>query len=188
MNTLVLFDFDGTLYKKDSLLEFTKFSKGKIRFYVGLLMISPYLISMKLGVISNEKAKEKFIRYFFKGQNYDEFKSVSNHFSLHKIKTHLNQKLYKEFIHHIESKHTVYIVTASFSEWIEPWSSQFKVKVIGTKPEVVDNKITGNFSSKNCYGQEKVNRIKETLNIDSFDRIQVYGEGKGDVEMINLSK
>jgi hypothetical protein len=32
MRTLALFDFDGTLYKKDSLIEFTRFAKGMCRF------------------------------------------------------------------------------------------------------------------------------------------------------------
>lgn len=58
LKTLVLFDFDGTLYKKDSLLEFTKYYKGNSVFYIGILILSPFLIAMKLGILSNEKAKK----------------------------------------------------------------------------------------------------------------------------------
>lgn len=36
MKTIVAFDFDGTLTKKDTFLEFIKFSKGRIIFYINL--------------------------------------------------------------------------------------------------------------------------------------------------------
>ncbi len=188
MNTLALFDFDGTLYKRDSLFEFTKFSKGKTYFYIGLLAITPYLILMKLGAISNEKAKKKYISYFFKNVEYDKFKNTCLEFSLKKINENLDQNIYSAFKNHIKSNHTVYIVTASLPEWIEPWSSQFKVPVIGTQIEVKNNRITGNFNSKNCYGIEKVNRINIALDTAKFDTIVVYGSGKGDKEMLKLIK
>jgi phosphatidylglycerophosphatase C len=188
MKTLALFDFDGTLYKKDSLLEFTKFSKGKLNFYIGLFMISQYLIGFKWGIISNEKAKQKFIKHFFKNTNYNDFTRKCNDFALQKINTHLNEKIYEQFINHLKLNHTVYIVTASIPEWIEPWSKQFSVPVIGTQIEIENNKITGGFVSKNCYGIEKVNRINSVLNLNEFESIIVYGAGKGDVEMLKLAK
>lgn len=188
MNTLALFDFDGTLYKKDSLLEFTKFSVGKRRFYTGLLLIAHSLIFMKLGLISNEKAKKKYITHFFKNVDYGKFKIICHEFSLKKIDQNVDQKIYAAFTNHIKSNHTVYIVTASLPEWIEPWSHQFGVSVIGTEIEVENNQITGDFCSKNCYGMEKVNRINTTLDTTKFDTIHVYGSGKGDKEMLTLNK
>ena len=38
----------------------------------------------------------------------------------------------------------------------------------------------------NCYGIEKVNRIKEEYDLDEFKNIYVYGNSKGDREMLNL--
>ena len=42
------FDFDGTLTKKDTLIEFIKFSMGKTRFLMGFLLSIPILVLMKL--------------------------------------------------------------------------------------------------------------------------------------------
>lgn len=188
MKTIAFFDFDGTLYKKDSLLEFTKFSHGNISFYKGLFWLSPYLIGLKLRLYSNEKAKIKFIRHFFKDYKYDDFNALCRNFSLTKIEQNLDTETYARFLKHLENNHLVYIVTASIPEWIEPWSNQFGVSVIGTKIEVQNNLLTGNFSTKNCFGIKKVNRIKEIINLDEFDEIHVYGNGKGDLEMLALSK
>lgn len=186
MKTIAFFDFDGTLYKKDSLLEFAKFSKGKIGFYFGILKIAPYLIAMKLNLISNEKAKQKFISYFYKDTDYDTFKEKASIFAVTKIDIDINSKIYSKFKYHLKNNHDIFIVTASLPEWISPWSTQFNVAVIGTKLEVVDNKITGNFKSKNCFGQEKVIRIKQNVNLQEYNNIFVYGNGKGDYEMLKL--
>lgn len=188
MKTLALFDFDGTLYKKDSLLEFTKFAKRNFAFYKGIFLLSPYLVGYKLGFLNNEKVKIKFITYFFKDLEIEKFKSLGIAFSLQKIQQDVNTNTFNIFKNHIESNHQVLIVTASFPEWIEPWSNQYKVKVIGTKAEVINNKITGKFSSKNCFGEEKVNRIKELINLNEYDQIFVYGSGKGDEQMLTLAR
>lgn len=188
MKTIAFFDFDGTLYKKDSLLEFTKFSRGNLSFYIGLFLLSPYLITLKLRLYSNEKAKNKFIHHFFKDYKYDDFNTLCRNFALAKIEQDLDLETYSKFLNHLENNHLVYIVTASIPEWIEPWSNQFGVLVIGTKIEIKNNLLTGNFSTKNCFGIEKVNRIKEIVNLDEFDEIHVYGNGKGDLEMLALSK
>ena len=188
MKTIAFFDFDGTLYKKDSLLEFTKFSKGNISFYMGLITLSPYLIALKMGLYSNEKAKIKFIRHFFKDYKYEDFYTLCCTFSLTKIEQNLAKEIYAKFLNHLEENHLVYIVTASIPEWVEPWSNQFGVSVIGTKIEIKDNLVTGNFLTRNCFGIEKTNRIKEIINLDEFDDIHVYGNGKGDLEMLALSK
>lgn len=186
--TVALFDFDGTLYKKDSLIEITKFSKGKIKFYIGIIALLPYLIGLKLKIIPNEKAKQKFIGYFFKNMELDKFNSICSEFAMQKIEPDLDTKIFAKFENHINSNHLVYIVTASIPEWIEPWSNRFGVTVIGTKIEVLNNRLTGRFSSKNCFGIEKANRIKELINLHEFDAIYVYGSGKGDLEMLKLSK
>ncbi|WP_428231685.1 HAD family hydrolase [Flavobacterium sp.] len=188
MKTIAFFDFDGTLYKKDSLLEFTKFSKGNIALYLGLVLLSPYLIALKLGLYSNEKAKTKFISHFFKGYKYVDFNILCHNFSLKKIEQNLAKDIYAKFLSHIKNNDMVYIVTASIPEWIQPWSHQFGVTVIGTKIEIKNNLLTGNFSTRNCFGPEKTNRIKEIINLDEFDKIYVYGSGKGDLEMLALSK
>ena len=45
---IAFFDFDGTITKKDSFLEFLKYSKGKIEFIKVLIILSPLIISFFL--------------------------------------------------------------------------------------------------------------------------------------------
>ena len=48
MKTLALFDFDGTLYSKDSLIEFTKLAKGSVKFYQGILLLNKKIIILNI--------------------------------------------------------------------------------------------------------------------------------------------
>ena len=70
---IAFFDFDGTITKKDTLLEFIKFTKGSFGFYLGFLLNLPYLFAYKLKIISNQSAKEKVLRFFFHGIAIEEF-------------------------------------------------------------------------------------------------------------------
>ena len=186
MSTLALFDFDKTLYSKDSLIEFTKFCKGRKCFYLGMIHLLPGLLAMKARLISNEKMKEKFIKYFFQNLKYTDFEKNGREFAS-EIDKHLDKKFSRLFQSHLASEHTVTIVTASCSGWIKPWADQYNILVLATEIKVVENKIAG-FSTPNCNGKEKVARIKSAFNLDDFDRILVYGNGRGDKEMLKLRK
>lgn len=188
MKTLVLVDFDKTLYKKDSLIEFTRFYKGPFRLIIGFIALLPLFIKWKLRKISNETAKQKFITYFFKNEHYNLFLEKGKQFSNENIPRNLNKNIWEKIQKLQEQNADIYIVTASFREWIYSWTEENNLKLITTKLEIVDNKITGNFKSKNCYGIEKVNRIKEKINLEGYDKIVVFGSGKGDYEMLQLSK
>jgi HAD superfamily phosphoserine phosphatase-like hydrolase len=188
MKTLVLVDFDKTLYKKDSLIEFTKFYKGNLSLYLGIIVLLPSLLKWKIGKISNETAKQKFISYFFKKEHYNLFIEKGKQFSCGNIPKNINQAVWKKIKKHQENNDEIYIVTASFREWIIDWIEENNLHLIATKLEVIDNKITGNFTTKNCYGIEKVNRIKEKINLENYNNIIVFGNGVGDYEMLQLRK
>jgi phosphoserine phosphatase len=75
----------------------------------------------------------------------------------------ISTKIFDAFLKHLESGDDVYIVSASASQWIAPWSEQYKAGVIGHAIANGNSKLTGMLDFKNCYGIEKVNRIKEIL-------------------------
>lgn len=65
--TIAVFDFDGTITKKDTLLEFIKFNKGKWYFFFGFILFSPMLLAMKLKIYPNWKVKQHLFSFFYKG-------------------------------------------------------------------------------------------------------------------------
>ena len=61
---LVLFDFDGTITRDDSLLEFIAYVVGFKKFFRGIFWLSPVLIGYKLKICSNNYARRRLMTYF----------------------------------------------------------------------------------------------------------------------------
>lgn len=185
--TLVLFDFDGTLTSKDSFICFLLYSEGILRFCLGMACVLPSLILYFLKVITNETAKQEVFRWFYRGRNYDEFKKKSDEFSLKKIPEILRESEEKKLMRHIKEEHEIVLVSASLEDYLSQWCESKGIGCIGTRTEVVDGRLTGKFLTKNCYGLEKVKRIKEKYNLEEYSFIYAYGDSRGDQEMLNLA-
>ena len=181
MKKIYAFDFDGTLTTKDTLLEFIRFAKGTLAFGLGFLRYTHLLVLMKLGVYPNWKAKQKVFAHFFKGMSIDDFDALCQEFA--DSSKHLLRPKGIEAINKAQSEGSeVLIVSASIDNWVQPFFAN--VKVLGTQIEVVDGKLTGRFLTKNCYGQEKVNRIL-TLHPNRQDyHLTAYGDSRGDKDLL----
>jgi HAD superfamily hydrolase (TIGR01490 family) len=184
---LALFDFDGTITRKDSFIHFIIFALGVRRFITGLLVLSPFLIAYKLKVISNSKAKEIVFGFFFRGWNADRFKEIAYNYSRDKLPLIVRKTAMKRIKWHKQEGHKVVIVSASIDDFLKNWCDMNELDLIATKIEVKDGKLTGKFLSKNCYGQEKVSRLKDQFNLTEFEYIYAYGDSRGDREMFALA-
>lgn len=184
---IAAFDFDGTITTKDTLFDFIIFYVGKLRFAFGLLVLSPVLILYKIGFIKNSKAKEIMFSYFFKGKSIKDFDRICRLYA-ERINDILNDTIVNEIEAHKQSGHTVVIVSASISNWIKPWAYMSGIsKVMGTEIEIKDDIITGRFSSPNCYGQEKVNRLINVYPNRQEYILYAYGDSRGDKELLELA-
>lgn len=184
---LALFDFDGTVTANDSLLKFIRFVVGDVKFMTGFFMLSPILVLYKMGVIPNYKAKQKLLAWFFKGYTKEEFKKIANEYSLNHIEKMLCPKAMEKINWHKEQGHKVVVVSASIDCWLRPWCEKNNLELLATKLEFKNGIVTGKLLSNNCYGQEKVNRIKREYDLSKFDFIYAYGDSRGDKEMLALA-
>ena len=184
---LSLFDFDGTITTDDSLIKFIRYTVGDIQTAWGMLLLSPMLITYKLKLIPNYKAKQRMLSYFFKGIDERQFQKVAKEYSLNHIDTILRPKAIEKIAWHKEQGHTIVIVSASIECWLKPWCDKNGLDIISTKIEIKDGVVTGKLLTKNCYGIEKVNRIKEKYNLSDYDHIYAYGDSRGDKELLALA-
>lgn len=188
MNHIVAFDFDGTLTKKDSFIEFIKFSRGKTIFYLSL----PYIVVVwslsKLKLITTHKAKEKIFTFFFKGISKIEFDNLCDDFicQINNILRDDSKSIIKD---HLIKKRKVLIISASIENWIQPWATAIGIdSVLATQIEINSNgELTGRFSSLNCNKEEKVNRLLQVFpNIKEF-HLTVYGDTQGDKALMKIA-
>lgn len=185
---IAFFDFDGTITTKDTLLEFIKFSRGKGKFYTGFLLNSPYLVAYKIKLISNQLAKEKVLRFFFGNMPLNDFQKLCDEFSEKIIPGLIRPSALAEIEKLKKEGATIVIVSASPENWIRKWADSMQLKLITTRLEVNEEKLTGKILGKNCHGFEKVSRIKAEFDLSSFDEIYAYGDSSGDKPMLALAK
>ncbi|MBO4720352.1 MAG: haloacid dehalogenase-like hydrolase [Prevotella sp.] len=181
MKRIVVSDFDGTLTTKDTLIEFIRYACGTKAFLWGFLLHAPLLVLMKLGIYPNWKAKQRVFSHFFGGMSLETFDGLCQDFardSRHLLRQQGVQALQQAQADGAE----VLIVSASIDNWVQPFFPE--MKVVGTQIEVKDGRLTGRFLTKNCYGQEKVNRILALYPNRQDYHLTAYGDSRGDKELL----
>lgn len=184
---IAILDFDGTITKKDSLFDFIKYAVGKPAYYMGLFILSPMLAAYTFKLIPNYIAKEKLISNFFKGWDFDHFQKIADKYSIQKIDKIIRPQAMGKIIWHQHQGHKVVVVSASMENWLNKWCQKHNIDLIATRLEIQNGKLTGKFATKNCYGMEKVNRIKKQYKLSEYNIIYVYGDSTGDKEMLNIA-
>lgn len=185
---LVLFDFDGTITAKDTLIEFVRFYRGKNQYFFGMVMLAPILALYATRLIPNWKAKQYFLSRYFKGEKISEFNIRCQKFSTGILPSLIRPQALKAIqAYRNENNVTLAVVTASAENWVKPWCEQHGLICLATKLEVKEGMITGKFSGKNCYGDEKVCRIREYFQLPEYTEITAYGDSSGDKQMLELA-
>ena len=184
---IAFFDFDGTITSKDTLTEVIKFQKGNFSFYIGILLNMPWLIGYKLGLIPNDAAKQRLLKYFFGGMEAEDFQRKCDDFASTRLTRLIRSEALGE-IRKLKAENTeIVIVSASAGNWISAWSDSLLLKLVSTSLEIKDGRMTGRIEGKNCHGQEKVRRIREKWNLDEFGEIYAYGDSEADKPMLALA-
>ena len=181
MRKIVAFDFDGTLTTRDTLLAFIRYACGSRAFAMGFLRYAPLLVLMKLGLYPNYQAKEKVFAHFFKGMTIEAFDALCQGFAQDHLHLLRSQGI-KTLMQAQDDGAEVVIVSASIDNWVQPFFTD--VTVLGTQIEVKEGVLTGRFLTKNCYGQEKVNRILARFPDRQDYHLTAYGDSRGDQELL----
>lgn len=179
MKKLYIFDFDGTITKRDSFILFTLFSVSFfsfIKYWIKTLVCFFFCKKSKL--------KEDFF-LFHKGINIFVFNQMCLDFFEKKMKKYIKESFLK-YVNKLDVHSEVVIVSASVNNYLKPWCNEMGFKLISTELNVVDDKLTGKFLSPNCNGFEKVKRIKECYDLTLYTEIHVFGNSKGDLPMLKI--
>lgn len=187
MKVLALFDFDGTLTKRDSLLDFIHFVIKTPKKIFGAMILSPIIIGYLFKIVENDYAKERVLHYFFANMKANELYFLGQNYALNRLPSILRSSGIKQLKWHIEQGHDVTIVSASPVIWLKAWTDSLGVKLIATILEEKKGRFTGRYQGLNCYGEEKVRRIKEQFDLNKYDKIYAYGDTPGDKAMLKLA-
>lgn len=184
---IAFFDFDGTITTKDTLLEVIKYHRGHFLFYAGFLLNAPFLIAYKCKIIRNSAAKQIILRFFFKNTSLSYFQLKCDEFVSAKLSSLIRPKALAEINKLKQLNAEVVIVSASAKNWLQQWANEVGARLICTKLEIRNEKLTGRIEGENCHGEEKVKRIRAAYDLSQFDEIYCYGDSSGDRPMLGIA-
>jgi HAD superfamily hydrolase (TIGR01490 family) len=185
---IVAFDFDGTVTTKDTLLAFIRFVKGTPALLWGFALYAPLLLAYKLKLYPNWKVKQGLFSFYFKGmplRDFDRFCVAFCQNFQHLIRPQAIEAIRK----HIRNGNAIVIVSASIENWVQPFAKQLGIpSVLCTKLAIdASGRLTGRFSTANCYGAEKVRRILQLYPQRADYYLIAYGDSKGDKALLDFA-
>ncbi|MGJ7527475.1 HAD family hydrolase [Variovorax sp. GB1P17] len=184
--TLAAFDFDGTISTSDSLRAFVHGLVGQGRFTTGALRSSPWLAGAWAGVCDRGIAKAQFLSATIGGMARRELEDAARHFATHELPKMIRPEMLERVREHKRRAHRLVLVSASPSLYLNVWAAQAGFDaVLATELEFIDDRFTGRLASPNCWGPQKVARLKQWLGDGERPAtVYAYGDSRGDREML----
>jgi HAD superfamily hydrolase (TIGR01490 family) len=167
--TVVIFDLDSTITKKDTYVAFliSLLRMHPIRlFRCGFLPIA--IVFHKIGLKDNSWLKETFLKAIAGGINRTQLDDCADDF----LKTLLNQGIHSKALEkiqqHRQANHKLVLASASFDFYVEKLGRQLGFDTIICTQSTWDkqSKLTGQIDGYNCYGVNKLNRLMDFFEQD----------------------
>lgn len=184
---VALFDFDGTITKKDTFFPFliTAFGRGKV--YRALLEMAAGLPICGWRSSLRNCAKQELVRRLFAGGACDRLEEIADRYAVVVRKT-FRESAVRRIQWHREQGHRCILVSASLDVYLLPIASHLKFDdLLCTRVERERGVFNGQLIGENCRGQEKVRRIADILGRLDDHYIYAYGDSAGDREMLAIA-
>ena len=180
MKKLAVFDFDGTLYRGDSMRDFARFLHP-VKYYISLIkLLGPY-IQFLSGNGSRDQIKALFLQSNFAGYSEEKLNEKGRQF-FEKNKT----KCYVSAVNWIQNEQTngtrFVLLSGSCRPWLQPFAKHFNADLICTELEYDEySKCTGKWKEQNVTGKAKKIALKHYLkNIEQPYYSIAFGNQKSD--------
>jgi len=187
-DVIAVFDFDGTLTRRDTLIDFLLQTFGLPGLAAGLLGAGPVLLTHALGLTADHAAKEALFGHYFKGWRLDAFDGRCEGYAAARLPGLMKPDALARCDWHQRQGHRLVCVSASIRNWIAPWAlPRGFSRVIATEVETAGGALTGRFRGRNCQGPEKVRRFLEVYPARDRYTLFVYGDSRGDEALLALA-
>lgn len=186
---IAIFDFDHTLTNRDSLLPFLFYVQGFWKTIYFLILLIPFFIRYLLGNLSRQSMKEKIITRFMGGRSFVDLQNLGKQYADNQLDRYLKPKAIKRLNWHQSQGHRCLLISASLEFYLIPWAMRHGFEsVLASRLEITpDGDVTGRLNGLNCWGPEKERRLFAYLNAEEPAQFYVYGDSRGDQEILALA-
>ena len=188
---LVLFDFDGTISRHDTLFSFLRHTHSAVDCLARCAFVSPILAAHFLGIGSAAMAKASLLSVFYGGWHRQRLDSYGLTFAtaLCSSQSALHATVVERLARYVDRGDEVCIVSASPSVWVRPFAHFVGAQAICTELEYDhDGRFTGRLAGPNVNGLAKAAAVKARYSLAAFSTVVAFGNSCGDIPMLELAK
>ncbi len=184
---LAVFDFDGTLTRRDSLVGFLVHVSGTRAARAFLAEARPLLRAARHDH-ARDAAKAAVVARALAGLDVDEVHDVARHYAHRLVENGMRADVRARLEWHRAHGHALCIVSASLEPYLSVAAERLGVQHLAcTRLEVGDDRrLTGALVGSNCRRAEKVTRLRMLLDPDGFE-MWAYGDSRGDTELLAIA-
>lgn len=195
MADIAIFDLDYTLTKRGTWGRFV-IKNVKYRPWLWLpLAISAGITQWryKRGKIPRIRVKQAMMRWSMIGKPHEKMQRLADEFAVSEIATGLRPGAIKALEHHRMRGDTIIIASAAVDLIVAPIAEKLGISLwVATNMKWNAGKLAPDFSSANCYGTEKLARVKQLFvqNPELKQNntiITMYSDSYSDLDMLRFS-
>ena len=183
------FDFDGTITTSDSFRAFMLDAAGLARFAAAALRCLPSLIGVPLGWSPRGPTKARFLYAAMGPVRREALEAAARRFVERRLRALLRPEMLARVAEHQALGHEVVLVSASPSIYLRMWAQTVGIgTVLSSELQWRDGVYTGHLAGNNCWGPEKVARLRAWWGDHAPATLYAYGDSRGDREMAELAQ
>lgn len=187
-NSLSVFDFDGTLTKRDSFVPFLRFAFGKRVFARRLVRLVIPTLKCIGRRVTRDELKGILIQTFLTDVEVRWVEQKASEFCEKYFTRMMRPSGLIAVAAQINSGAIVTICSASPAIVLKPFADKLGIRLIGTNLEVKEGVLTGDIDGQNCRCAQKVVRLTAEYGPLSSYYLRAWGDTRGDYEMLAIAQ
>ena len=195
MKNIIIFDLDYTLTKKGTWGRFVLHTvKYKPWIWLPLILSAGFAQwRYKAGYTPRISVKQSMMKWSMVGYSKVKMKRLAYEFAKKEVSYGLRPGAIEALNYHKSSGDIIIIASAAVDLIVKPVAELLKIDHwVATNMRWTNNFLSEEFASKNCYGSEKLERVKQLLdNILAYNRkeifIKMYTDSISDIDILRFS-
>lgn len=185
---LVIFDLDGTISKRDTFKEILILGLAFRPHRIALIPLSVYDFMLYLtGIYTNSLVKERLLKRVFGGLTKKKLNLIVTLYKAFFAKKNVHTEAMRVIKIHQENNDSVILISASFDFYVKAIVSDIGFdKVICTRAETKEGRLTGLIDGQNCYSRRKVEELRYQFNLSDYSSIVCYTDHHSDLPLIDV--
>jgi len=184
---LALFDFDGTITRKETFGAFVRFATPRFRRVLGAPFFAPLVAGYRLGLVSANEIRARVVHFGFRGLHADALKRAGRHFAQECLPAIVRPTALERIHWHRSRGDKVLVVSGALDAYLSPWCEQHGLELTCSRLHVENGLLTGRFQGAQCVSAEKCRRVRELCTPEDFSLVYAYGDTKEDLAMLAMA-